>query len=76
MKSFKNWLCARLAFIVDCLGLGLGSCRIFSDNRFAGRKSVKPQSAKQCYVPQTSKLSERKNRDNRKNIKRTGKRGK
>ena len=40
MESFKNWLRARLAFIVDCLGLGLGPCRISSDNSLAGRKFV------------------------------------
>lgn len=71
MKSFKNWLRARLAFVVDCLGLGFGVCRVFNDNLYTERKS-----AKQNFVLPTSKLSERKNRDNRKNIKRTGKRGK
>lgn len=76
MESFKNWLSVRLAFIVDCLGLGLGPCRISSDNSLAGRKFVEQQSAKQNFVPSTSKLSERKNHDNRKKIKRTGKRGK
>ena len=76
MESFKNWLRARLAFIVSCLGLGLGPCRIIFGNRLTEHKFVKQQASEQNFVPPTNKLSERKNHDNRRKLKRTGKRGK
>lgn len=86
MRLFKDWLRARLAFIVSCLGLGLGPCRIIFGNCLTEHKFVKQQAAEQDFVkqrlaernfvPPANKLSERKNHDNRRKIKRTGKRGK